>query len=131
MPSKQLKKVLYAEDESDIRAIAQIALEDIGGFTVKYCKNGCEVLESVKNFSPDLLLLDVMMPEIDGPTVLCELRKIPEFATTPIIFITAKIQSNEIAEYMTMGAIDVISKPFDPMLLAEKIKRAWDKYISH
>lgn len=125
---KELKKILYAEDEEDIRAIAQIALEDIGDFTVKYCSNGKEVIEAAKEFIPDLLLLDVMMPEQDGPTTLFELRKNPEFMEIPAIFMTAKIQSDEIAEYKSIGAIDVIKKPFDPLMLAMSINDAWLKY---
>jgi two-component system OmpR family response regulator len=127
MPTKTLNHILYAEDEPDIKAIAQIALEDIGGFTVKYCSTGKEVLEAAKTFTPDLLLLDVMMPEMDGPTALIEIRKLPQFADVPVIFMTAKIQTNEIDRYRTMGAIDVISKPFDPLLLADMIKAAWEK----
>ena len=128
MIRKELKNILYAEDESDIRTIAQIALEDIGGFTVRYCSNGCKVLDAIKEFTPDLLLLDVMMPEMDGPTTLRELRKIECFSMIPAIFMTAKIQAEEIAEYKSMGAIEVIAKPFDPMTLAESIKNAWAAY---
>jgi len=128
MSNNELKTILYAEDESDIRDIAQIALEDIGGFTVKYCSNGKSVLEASKELVPDLLLLDVMMPEMDGPTTLRELRKIPAFVSIPAIFMTAKIQTNEIEEYKLLGAIDTIPKPFDPMTLAETIKKAWNKH---
>lgn len=127
MEQKQLHNILYAEDEEDIRSIAQIALEDIGSFTVKYCNNGNEVLEAIKDFAPDLLLLDVMMPEMDGPTVLKELRKIGTYASIPAIFMTAKIQTNELEEYKSIGAIEVIGKPFDPMTLAESIHKAWMK----
>ncbi|CEG56919.1 response regulator [Legionella fallonii] len=127
MEHKQLHNILYAEDEEDIRSIAQIALEDIGSFTVKYCKNGYEVLETIKNFVPDLLLLDVMMPEMDGPTTLKELRKTDTYSSIPAIFMTAKIQTNELEEYKSIGAIDVIGKPFDPMTLAESIQKAWLK----
>lgn len=127
MPNNILKKILYAEDESDIREIAKIALEDIGGFTVTYCSNGCEVLEKIKNAQPDLILLDVMMPEMDGPTTLQELRKLPVFNKIPIIFMTAKIQPEEIAQYKAMGALDVITKPFDPMKLVDYINSAWNK----
>ncbi len=125
MSHKELKNILYAEDEEDIRAIAQIALEDIGNLTVRYCSDGRKTLEAAKTFVPDLLLLDVMMPEMDGPTTLRELRQIDEFSSVPVIFMTAKIQVNEIEEYKQMGAIDVIAKPFDPMTLAEQIKKAW------
>ena len=128
MINKELKKILYAEDEDDIRAIAQIALEDIGGFKVKYCANGRKTLEEAKQFIPDLLLLDVMMPEMDGPTTLKELRKNPDFIEVPAIFMTAKIQTNEVEEYKAIGVIDVIAKPFDPMTLAASIKNAWLKY---
>ncbi len=128
MMHKRLKNILYAEDEHDIRAIAQIALEDIGSFTVRYCSNGREVLEAIKVFMPDLLLLDVMMPIMDGPTALRELQKIERCSTIPAIFMTAKIQANEIEEYKSLGAIEVIVKPFDPMTLAESIKKAWFNY---
>jgi len=128
MSNNELKSILYAEDEGDIREIAQIALEDIGGFSVTYCTNGKAVLEAAKDLKPDLLLLDVMMPDMDGPTTLKELRKLPGYLTIPAIFMTAKIQTNEIEEYKASGAIDVIPKPFDPMTLAETIKKAWEKY---
>ncbi len=128
MAKQQLKNILYAEDEEDIRAIAQIALEDIGHFSVKYCSNGHEVLLAVKEFIPDLLLFDVMMPGMDGPTTLRELKKMPNFASIPAIFMTAKIQTSEIFDYKTMGVIEVIPKPFDPMTLADTIKQAWEKH---
>lgn len=127
MQKKALVRILYAEDEADIRAIAQIALEDIGGFTVEYCTTGQEAVEAIKHFIPDLILLDVMMPTMDGPTALKEIRKNPEFKKIPAIFMTAKIQSNEITEYQAMGVIEVIAKPFDPMILADTIKTAWEK----
>ncbi len=120
-----LTKILYAEDEPDIRSIAQIALEDLGGFTVNYCNNGKEAIDAVSVFQPQLLLLDVMMPGMDGPTTLKEIRKINGFEHTPAIFMTAKIQPNEVTQYKALGVIDVISKPFDPITLAETIKNAW------
>ena len=80
MSTKELKTILYAEDEEDIRSIALIALEDIGSFTVRYCTDGREVLDAAKEFVPDLLLLDVMMPEMDGLTTLRALRKMPNFS---------------------------------------------------
>lgn len=126
MTSQQLNKIIYAEDEEDIRAIAQIALEDIGGYSVKYCANGFDVLEAVKIFTPDLFLLDVMMPLMDGPSALRELKKNPKWVNVPTIFMTAKIQPNEIEEYKALGAINVISKPFDPMTLADDVKKMWD-----
>ncbi|MDR3491647.1 MAG: response regulator [Gammaproteobacteria bacterium] len=129
MTNKDLKNILYAEDESDIREIAQIALEDIGGFIVTYCSNGREAVEKAKDIQPDLILLDVMMPEMDGPTTLKALRKIPYYSSLPVIFMTAKIQPDEIAKYKEMGALDVISKPFDPMTLADSIMKIWERYL--
>lgn len=126
MVSKEMTKILYAEDEEDIRAIAEIALEDIGGFTVEYANNGKHILELAEAFKPDLLLFDVMMPVLDGPGALRELRKKPGFAETPVIFMTAKVQPSELQEYLAMGALDVIRKPFDPMTLANDIRKAWD-----
>jgi two-component system OmpR family response regulator len=127
MSIKNLTRILYAEDEPDIKSIAQIALEDIGGFTVKYCSNGREILDEAEAFQPDLLLLDVMMPGMDGPTALQELRKRPALKNIPAIFMTAKIQSVEIEEYKAMGVAGIIEKPFDPMTLAEKIREYWNQ----
>jgi len=120
-------KILYAEDEEDIRAIAKIALEEIGGFTVKYCQNGNETLQAIDEFQPDLLLLDVMMPGMDGPATLKKLREKPKYKNIPAIFMTAKIQPNELMQYQEMNVLDVIAKPFDPMKLSEIIRSAWDR----
>ncbi len=128
MSNKELKTILYAEDEADIRVIAQVALEDIGGYSVRYCSDGHQVLEVIKEFIPDLILLDVMMPGMDGPTTLSKLREIVGVTEIPTIFMTAKIQANEIEQYKALGAIDVIAKPFDPMTLADDIKKAWTAY---
>ncbi len=117
-------RILYAEDEPDIQAIAQIALEDIGGFEIKYCRSGKEVLAVIEDFNPDLLLLDVMMPELDGPATLLELRKRSN-KSVPTIFMTAKIQPIEIAQYKSLGVIEVIHKPFDPMTLSDVINQIW------
>ncbi|MBA2654574.1 MAG: response regulator [Gammaproteobacteria bacterium] len=125
---KELKKILYVEDEEDIRTIAQVALEDLGKFTVKICSSGQEAIEEAEAFSPDLLLLDVMMPGMDGPATLQALRSKPALATTPAIFMTAKAQNNEIMEYRKMGVLDVIIKPFDPMKLASDLKECWKKH---
>jgi CheY-like chemotaxis protein len=120
-------KILYAEDEDDIRTIAKIALEDIGGFTVTYCQNGKEVLAALDAFQPDLLLLDVMMPEMDGPSTLKKIRENPKYNNIPAIFMTAKIQPAEVVLYHEMGVLEVIAKPFDPMQLAEMIRLALNK----
>lgn len=128
MSNKEMISILYAEDEEDIRLIAQIALEDIGGFSVTWCSDGAKVLIESERMIPDLILLDVMMPKLDGPSTLRELRKRPGYATIPAIFMTAKIQPAEVDEYKALGAILVIPKPFDPMTLADTLRRAWNAH---
>lgn len=123
----ELQRILYVEDEPDIQAVAQIALESVGGFTVKVCSSGDEALQSAIEFAPQLFLLDVMMPGMDGPTTLAELHNIPQLEGVPAIFMTAKVQSHEVEELLSLGAVDVIAKPFDPMTLANTIRETWNK----
>ncbi len=124
----ELKRILYVEDEADIRAVAEIALEAVGGFELKACSSGQEALTEVTDFGPDLLLLDVMMPGMDGPTTLSALRKLPELSETPAIFMTAKVQPEEVIALKKAGVLDVITKPFDPMGLADQIRAIWRAY---
>lgn len=121
----ELKKILYAEDEADIRTIAQMALEMMGGFTIKLCEDGQYAVEEVEEFAPDLILLDVMMPRMTGPQALEKIREIPSLKDVPVIFMTAKVQSSEIEKYKALGAVDVISKPFDPMGLPDIVNDIW------
>lgn len=131
MTKPVLKKILYTEDEPDISTIVLIALQEIGNYEIKACATGQEAIDIAAEFKPDLLLLDIMMPEKDGLTTLNELRNIPATANTPVIFMTAKVQSTEIENYYKLGAIDVIAKPFDPMQLAEMLQSSWDKHYGH
>lgn len=128
MTTPVLCKVLCIEDEPDIRAITKVALEMVGGLAVEACESGREALSKVAAIAPDLILLDVMMPGMDGPTTYHALRQLPEANRIPIIFMTAKVQSNEVEKYTQMGAIGVISKPFDPMALATTVKTLWAKH---
>lgn len=123
----ELKKILYVEDEPDIQMIARVALENVGGFELLVCSSGTEALEKAASFNPDLLLLDVMMPGMDGPTTLQELRKIPSLAKTPVMFMTAKVQPQEVEFLKSLNVTDVIAKPFDPMGLANNIRDSWAK----
>ena len=124
----ELTSILYVEDEPDIRTVAKMALEMTGGFEVHLCSSGEEALESLAGFTPDLVLLDVMMPGMDGPTTLAELRKHPKGASVPVIFLTAKSQASEISAYLDAGAIGVIAKPFDPMTLASQVSELWSQH---
>ena len=121
-----LSRILYVEDEPDIRFVAEMALQAVGGFTVITCASGEEALGAAPEARADLLLLDVMMPGMDGPGTLKALRALPATAHTPVIFMTAKVQAAEVAVYKALGALEVIAKPFDPMTLAAQIQRIWD-----
>lgn len=120
-----LCRILYVEDEPDIRAVAQMALEAVGGFAVIACASGQEALSVAPDARADLLLLDVMMPGMDGPSTLKALRELPATAHTPVIFMTAKVQAAEVALYKGLGALEVIAKPFDPMEISAQIQRIW------
>ena len=126
MTRQDIKNVLYLEDDVDIQTVAQIALEAMGGFTLVACSSGKEAIGAVMSgFCPDLLLFDVMLPEMDGPTTLDNLRQLPSTSNTPVIFMTAKVQASEVAYYKSLGAIGVIAKPFDPMMLASQVEDIW------
>ena len=121
----ELRKVMLVEDEADIREVARLSLETVGGLRVEVCSSGEEALQKAPAFAPDLVLLDVMMPGIDGPTTLQRLREHPGLESTPIVFMTAKVMQAELDEYRSLGAADVIPKPFDPMTLADRLKGVW------
>jgi|GEM_PF-35920 len=123
---KVLQRILYIEDEPDIQRVVKLALEALGGYIVELCSSGAEALRRAEELAPDLILLDVMMPAMDGPTALRLLRQIPALAQTPVIFMTAKVQPDEIAHFKAMGALAVIAKPFDPMALVDTVRNAWD-----
>lgn len=125
--TQSLQRILYVEDDPDIQQIAMMVLDTIAGFTVRACSSGREAVATAVSFQPDLMLLDVMMPGMDGPETLRELRKFSELAQTPAVFMTAKVQPQEVQEYLAMGALAVIAKPFDPMTLADELRSIWLK----
>ncbi|MGI9412720.1 MAG: response regulator [Hyphomicrobiales bacterium] len=123
---KPLVRIMFIDDDADIRTVGLIALETVGGFTVQPCGSGREALESVAAFNPDLILLDVMMPDMDGPATLRALRALPEASEVPVVFFTAKTQRGDIDKLADLGALGVLAKPFDPMTLAAEIGGLWD-----
>lgn len=125
-----LERILYVEDEPDIQAVAKIALEVVGGFQVMICSSGADALEKVSGFAPDLILLDVMMPSMDGPTTLKHFRANPDTVSIPVIFLTAKVQPSEVTQFQSLGALDVIAKPFDPMTLSEQVTKIWSRAVT-
>ena len=116
-----IRSVFLVDDDPDIRRIAEISLGEVGGWEVSMASSGTEAMDKVRNLAPDVILLDVMMPEMDGPSTFLKLREIERFAGTPIIFITAKVQKQEIDRYMAIGVAGCIGKPFNPMTLPDEI----------
>lgn len=97
-------------------------------YRIKTAVSGAAALTLVgRADKPQLILLDVMMPGMDGPTTLGKLRELPPFAATPVVFMTAKVQPSEVAGYKQIGAIDVIPKPFDPMTLSNQVQAIWER----
>ncbi|WNZ62157.1 response regulator [Myxococcus sp. MxC21-1] len=118
-----LRKAMLVDDEDDIRTIGNLSLSRVGGWQTVLAASGAEALEKARTEKPDLILLDVMMPGMDGPTTFGRLRAEASTAHTPIIFMTAKIQKQEVARYLELGALGVIGKPFDPMTLPQEIRK--------
>ena len=123
--SEELKRMMLVEDDADIRTVAVMALEMVGGLEVRAASSGAEALEIVGDYAPQLIVLDVMMPGMNGPEVLEKLRANPATAAIPVIFLTAKAQEDEVARLRALGVIDVVAKPFDPMTLADTLKSLW------
>lgn len=113
--------ILHVEDDPDIREIAMMSLELAGNFQVLQCDGGIESLKILETYQPDVFLFDVMMPGMDGLQLLAEVRKQEAFSSTPVIFMTARVQNSERQSLLDAGAIGIISKPFDPIELGNQI----------
>lgn len=124
----ELRRIMHVEDDPSIQTVARVALEAVGGFEVCTCSGGQEALDRFESFAPQLILLDVMMPTMDGPSTLRNLQQQFDLTKVPVVFMTAKVQTNEIESYKALGASDVVVKPFDPMKLSEQIQGIW---LSH
>ncbi len=129
MSDDQLQRILVVDDDPDIRRLATLALQRVGGFDVQTCCDGAEALQVAPEFGPDLIVLDVMMPQMDGIELFEAFSEHPQLASVPVIFITARAQKPEIDRYLALGAIGVIKKPFDPMTLADEILRIWARRL--
>jgi CheY-like chemotaxis protein len=117
-----MSRILYIDDEDDIREVAQMALEIDPAFEVRTCASGALGIEQAAAWQPDLILLDVMMPVMDGPAVFKRLQENPATAPIPVVFITARTQAQEVAALKQLGGRGVLAKPFDPMTLAEQAR---------
>jgi two-component system OmpR family response regulator len=116
--------ILYVDDEPDIREVAAIAFGLDDGISIRTAGSGREALAALAeaDYRPDVIMLDVMMPQLDGPGTLAEIRKLPGYEQTPVIFITARAQTHETAAFLKLGAIGVITKPFDPLMLPVEVR---------
>ena len=115
------KKILIIDDEDDIREVAALSLESVAGWEVVTASSGSQGLARAVEHQPDAILLDVMMPGMDGPTTFRELRKNPATAKIPVLLLTAKVQSSDQRRFADLGVESVLFKPFDPMTLADQI----------
>ena len=124
----ELNRVMHVDDDESIRMITSLTLETVGNFEVLSCDSGFMAIENYAEFQPQVVLMDVMMPELDGPGTLAELKKQYDLDKTLVLFMTAKVQKEELEHFKDIGGFDVIEKPFDPMALTDKIKSNWEAF---
>ena len=121
----KLQRIMLADDEPDILEISRIALESIGGYEVAVYTSGRALLEELTEFDPDLIVVDVLMPDLTGPQVFEEIRRVSDYADTPVVYLTGVMQREGEEDLRETGVVDVILKPFDPMTLADRIEGIW------
>ncbi len=119
----KIEKLLVVDDDEDIRTVTSLTASRLGHWEVAVAGSGPEALRVAERERPDVILLDVMMPDMDGPATLARLREQPGCAAIPVIFLTAKAQQHEVSQLRSLGAAGVIRKPFDPTALPDEIRR--------
>ena len=127
MPDRPLNKICYVEDDEDIQRIVRMSLERVGKMTVEIVTDPLKAMGVINTFKPDLVMLDWMMPGMDGPTLFRKMKEDPQTSSLPVVFITAKAQSRDMAELMALGAAGTISKPFSPKDLPDQLRAIWSK----
>ena len=125
MPSQPLTRICYVEDDPDIQRIVRMSLEKIGKMTVEVVGDSTKAVESIRAFKPDLVMLDWMMPVMDGPAVFRAMQETDDLKALPVVFITAKASQKELDELRTMGAAGTVSKPFSPKDLPDQLRAIW------
>jgi two-component system OmpR family response regulator len=128
--NRTLKHIACIDDDEDILRVAELTLELMGGFKVTTFPGGAAALAGLATAAPDLVLLDVMMPKMDGLATFEAMSKRADLKDLPVVFLTAKIQPSERNQYEAMGAAGVLAKPFDPATLADELKRIWQDWES-
>lgn len=127
MSAPELHRILLVDDDVDIQLIARASLTGLGGFEVEVCASGRQAIERAPGFRPQLILLDAILPELSGAETLRQLAALPATRETPVVFITGKSRPEEVAELERLGAIAVITKPFNPLELAATVQNIWDR----
>lgn len=121
-----LRRIMCVEDDADLRMLIEFSLTTLGGFEVCLCAGGKVALAQAPHFNPDLVLLDVMMPDLSGPETLAALDRQPGMAGVPVVFLTAKAMSHEVEDLLQYGATGVIVKPFDLVRLPQDVRMYWE-----
>ncbi len=119
-------RILHVEDDPDIREIAEMALDLSGKFEVTQCIDGEKALQALETFVPDIILLDMMMPNMTGVQLLEKLRLVPHLQDVPVVFMTARVQASEVQGLIDSGAAGVIVKPFDPIALSDQVEKFYE-----
>ena len=127
MPATPLSRICYVEDDEDIQRIVRMTLERVGKMTVEVVGDPTLAIEAMTAFKPDMVMLDWMMPKMDGPTLFRQMKLRPETSALPVVFITAKASQSDLNELLAMGAVGAISKPFSPKDLPEQLRAIWAK----
>ena len=127
MPERPLNRICYVEDDEDIQRIVRMSLERVGKMTVDVVGDSTKAIEAMIAFRPDLVMLDWMMPVLDGPALFRKMREREETKAFPVVFITAKAAQRDLDELLKMGAAGTISKPFNPKELPEQLRAIWAK----
>lgn len=127
-----MRRVLIIDDEEDIREVASLSLEATAGWHVITASSGAEGIEQAKIHKPDAILMDVMMPGLDGPDTFLQMQQIPSISHIPVLLLTAKVQGIDRRRFADLGVAAVLFKPFDPLALAGEIMEAlrWDPLSS-
>ena len=125
MPAQPLSRICYVEDDPDIQRIVRMSLERIGKLTVEVVGDSTRAIEAIIAFKPDMVMLDWMMPVMDGPAVLRKMREHADLKGLPVVFITAKASQRELDELRALGAVGTISKPFSPKELPDQLRAIW------